>query len=112
FAGESAESIEEDIAMLLGRLGRPGIAPADRVALERQIARLELALAMYQAAAAEDWERYEELRAEADSEDAVDPERNDSVELAPSEEAEGKGAVMWSRVVKKLQEDPELVFYK
>lgn len=114
FTADAIDSIELDVQGLRRRLAAPGIAPAERAALGRQLANLELALAMDRAAAAGDRERYEELRAEAGREEADDPQRNSPAELAPPEEADGQVAVagLWSRVIQKLEEDPELVFYK
>src|SRR5690606_26835208 len=64
FAAEAVDSMEADAEALRRRLDTPGISAEERLALEQQLADLEIVIAMARAAASEDWERYDELGAE------------------------------------------------
>ncbi|HEX6995101.1 MAG TPA: DUF3667 domain-containing protein [Gammaproteobacteria bacterium] len=116
FAAEAVDSMEADAEALRRRLDTPGISAEERLALEQQLADLEIVIAMARAAASEDWERYDELgaelRSQAERANAADAERIDPGETPSPAEADGQGGNALSRALQKLEDDPDLVFYK
>lgn len=105
-----ADSTEEDIALLRRQLDTAETSSSRRAELERQIRRLELISALEQASAAEDWERYEEVRAEYDQHRAET--QGDPGEPVPGAGTEDRGANPLTRALQKLENNPDLAFYK
>jgi len=119
FAGDAIESMEADAELLRRQLDAPGITAGQRLELEQQLAGLELAVELWEAAASEDWQRYEELRAEyrrlrpdAARDRAADVDRNDTGSAASADGAVEQGGHAFRAALEKLEDNPELVFYK
>jgi len=116
FAAQAVDSLEADAEALRRRLDTPGITAEQRAALEQELAGLDVVIAMARAAASEDWERYEELgaklRSEAEGANAADAERIEPRETASPEGADGQGSHALRRALQKLEDNPDLVFYK
>lgn len=113
------ELIEEEIATLHRRLDAPGIADAERAALEQELAELELGLAMVQAYESRDSERYQtlqaqylELKRDAGRADSADAESIDPRGPGAPEKADEQGGTLLSRALQKLEDDPDLALYK
>src|SRR5690606_37951065 len=111
--------IEEEIATLHRRLDAPGIADAERAALEQELAELELGLAMVQAYESRDSERYQtiqapylELKRDAGRADSADAESIAPRETGAPEKADEQGGTLLSRALQKLENDPDLALYK
>ena len=111
----AVDSIGESMEAVRLELEDPGISPSQRAELELQMRSFELSRALMQASASGEGERYEELQAEyeeAEGADAADAERTDSGAPTPSESAQDEGTNPFSRALQKLEENPDLVFYK
>jgi len=116
FAADAADAMQADAEALRRQLETPGITAEQRAAIEQQLATLEIVIEMAEAAASADWERYQqlgaELRAVEERAEATDAERIDPAEATSADAADGQGSNVFRRALQKLEDDPDLVFYK
>lgn len=105
--GATMDAIEESIEDLRGKLDDADLSDSDRSALEIELRNLELSRAFIQPAATGDSERDEGLTVEARASDASEAEQPTADEATGSEPTN-----LFARAIQKLEENPDLVFYK